>query len=209
MKKESLYNEINDNSSSKEEKPHLSMHTNDMIALGNEFVECEEMQYIEDPIENAFENSTTPKEIYLSLKPYIQDMSNKYEVPVDLLITIIHQESGGQWNTNGVCSYTDDYGLTQINECNIEMLKRELGFIKEDILYNPKCAIEAQAFLIKNIMNMYHYNRDTTDYENVFGTYNGWINWREKEMAVYYAASCMNILEQGVEQILNSVEKIK
>lgn len=95
MKKESLYNEINDNSSSKEEKPHLSMHTNEMKALGNEFVECEEMQYIEDPI------------------------------------------------------------------------------------------------------------------ENVFGTYNGWINWREKEMAVYYAASCMNILEQGVEQILNSVEKIK
>lgn len=180
----------------KDEMPHLSMHTEEMKRLGNVAVIKDDITSILE----TFSKASSPAETYQALKPYIEKMSEKYAVPFDLIVTIIHQESGGNWNTNGFHSYTDDYGLTQINECNLAMFQERLGFSREDILYNPCKAIEAEAFQLKSIMDMYNYDMNVIDYKNVCGTYNGWINWRDNEMSSNYADSCMNIIEQDVDK---------
>lgn len=130
------------------------------------------------------------------LKEHIQIISEQYNVPEEIMMTIIDQESGGKWDTNGVISPTNDYGLTQINKCNEEFIKENLGYTMNDILNDPFIAVEAQALLLNNIMKEYGYDVNNIDYENVFGTYNGWVLWRQKEMALEYAESCMKIYEE-------------
>lgn len=147
--------------------------------------EKQETIYYDVPCENA-------------LQDFIFEMDKEYQVPSEIMVTIIDRESGGTWTTNGVISSTNDYGLTQVNECNAEYIKKKLGYSMEDILHDPYKAIEAQALLLQNIMKLYGYDRNNFDYENIFGTYNGWINWREKEMAVDYAEGCMEILNEKI-----------
>lgn len=127
---------------------------------------------------------------------YMEKIAEEYEVPVEIMMTIIHRETGGMWDSNGVISPTNDYGLTQINKCNEEFIKENLEYTMEDILNDPYIAVEAQAFLLKNIMKEYGYDQDNIDYENVFGTYNGWVSWKQKEMSVEYAENCMEIYEE-------------
>lgn len=146
---------------------------------------------------------------YDSLKYYIYEKCNEYEVPFDVMTTIGHQESGGTWDTNGVVSYSGDYGQFQINlRWNLGIIEQDLNFTEQDILYNPYKNIEASIYLIKRIMNLYGYTMDNFDYENIFGTYNGWTNWREKEMAIDYAASCMSILSQNLYPYEKVEEKV-
>lgn len=70
------------------------------------------------------------------------------------MMTIIDQEFCGKWDTNGVISPTNAYGLTQINKCNEEFIKENLGYAMNDILNGPFIAIEAQALLLNNIMKL-------------------------------------------------------
>lgn len=179
--KETTTNLETESEKTKEKPSILSIHSEEMKKLG--------------------EYNQTPLDKYQNLKLFIIQISKKYNIPYDILETIIHQESGGCWNTNGVISPTNDYGLTQINECNLEKIYNELGYTKEEILYETPKAIDAQAYLIKEIIDLYGYN-DTINYKEVFGTYNGWIKWKNKEISVEYADSCMEILNEGVEKIL-------
>lgn len=179
--KETTTNLETESEKTKEEPLILSIHSEEMKKLG--------------------EYNQTPLDKYQNLKLFIIQISKKYNIPYDILETIIHQESGGCWNTNGVISPTNDYGLTQINECNLEKIYNELGYTKEEILYETPKAIDAQAYLIKEIIDLYGYN-DTINYKEVFGTYNGWIKWKNKEISIEYADSCMEILNEGVEKIL-------
>lgn len=179
--KETTTNLETESEKTKEKPPILSIHSEEMKKLG--------------------EYNQTPLDKYQNLKLFIIQISKKYNIPYDILETIIHQESGGCWNTNGVISPTNDYGLTQINECNLEKIYNELGYTKEEILYEAPKAIDAQAYLIKQIIDLYGYN-DTINYKEVFGTYNGWIKWKNKEISIEYADSCMEILNEGVEKIL-------
>lgn len=179
--KETTTNLETESEKTKEKPSILSIHSEEMKKLG--------------------EYNQTPLDKYQNLKLFIIQISKKYNIPYDILETIIHQESGGCWNTNGVISPTNDYGLTQINECNLEKIYNELGYTKEEILYETPKAIDAQAYLIKEIIDLYGYN-DTINYKEVFGTYNGWIKWKNKEISIEYADSCMEILNEGVEKIL-------
>lgn len=179
--KETTTNLETESEKTKEKPSILSIHSEEMKKLG--------------------EYNQTPLDKYQNLKLFIIQISKKYNIPYDILETIIHQESGGCWNTNGVISPTNDYGLTQINECNLEKIYNELGYTKEEILYETSKAIDAQAYLIKEIIDLYGYN-DTINYKEVFGTYNGWIKWKNKEISIEYADSCMEILNEGVEKIL-------
>lgn len=136
---------------------------------------------------------------YDELKDSIYRISQEYGIPFDIMTTIGHQESGGQWNTNGVESYTGDYGQYQINlRWNLESINQDLGFTKDDLQYNPYKSIEAAAYLLNKLMKLYGYTIDNYDPKEIFGAYNGWINWKDKEMAVTYAESCMSILEQNL-----------
>lgn len=130
----------------------------------------------------------------LELQEYIFEKCEEYDVPDYVVMTIIDQESNGTWATNGVISVTNDYGLAQINSCNLKLIEEVFGYTKDEILNDPYKNIEAAIYLIKNIINMSLEN-NKIDLENVFGIYNGWINWRNVEDSIKYTKSCMNRLE--------------
>lgn len=150
--------------------------------------------------------------IYVELRDYIYEMSVKYGVPFGVLTTIGHQESHGTWRTNSAISDTGDYGLFQINlGWNFEDIHNKLGFSEQDILHNPYKNIEASAYLLQKIMNVLGYTRDYFSYEEIFGYYNDWCNWRDNEMACEYVSTCMDILSQNLYpyRVKEDKEKVK
>ena len=171
-------------------------HINVSVVFDDDVVD-----YLDDDIPNSITEDIVPEKIYYDfpcsneLQDHIFNMDKKYNVPFDIIMTILHQESGGTWQSNGVISKTNDYGIAQINVCNHEYIYQNLGFTSDDILYNPYKAIEAQAFLLRDIINLYGYT-DDIDYENVFGTYNGWVNWENIQSSREYVESCMEILQE-------------
>lgn len=173
-----------------------------------EYIDDVDYKYIENNQNIIQEELTATNRIYTynELKDCIYEKSEEYGVPFDVMTTIGHQESDGKWNTNGVKSYTGDYGQYQINfRWNLDVIKNDLGFNEDDLQYNPYKSIEAAAYQVKKIMNLYGYTIDNYDAKEIFGTYNGWINWKENEMATSYAESCMNILAQN----LYPIEEVK
>ena len=58
------------------------------------------------------------------LQDYIRNLCESYDVPMELVIAMIYQESSFR---AGVVSGSDDYGLMQINTINHEWLQEELG----------------------------------------------------------------------------------
>lgn len=138
----------------------------------------------------GYEN-TCPKD----LQKHMMDMSKKYNVPFNVIMTIADIESGSKFNTNGVVSYTDDYGQMQINKCNFELIEEQLGYTEKDILTDPYKNIEASTWLLSTICKMYESDIKSDRYENIYGTYNGWINWKEKEMAVEYATKAVDKMD--------------
>lgn len=177
--------------------PPLTNHT--------EYINDENSNNVQNEIQENLED-TNRIYTYEELKDCIYEKSEEYGVPFDVITTIGHQESGGSWNTNGVESYTGDYGQYQINfRWNLETIKNELGFDEDDLQYNPYKSIEAATYLLKKIMNLYGYTANNYNAKEIFGTYNGWINWKENEMATTYAESCMNILAQN----LYPIEEVK
>ena len=58
------------------------------------------------------------------VQDYIRETAEYYEVPMPLVMAIIQCESGFQPD---IISSTHDYGLMQINRCNLEWLADELG----------------------------------------------------------------------------------
>ena len=127
----------------------------------------------------------------LEYQEYIYDMSKKYEVPFNAFMTIIDNESGGLFNTNGIISDWDDYGLCQINICNHDKIYKDLNITSSDLLNDPYKNIEAAAYLLQDICLMYPEEIKNGQYENIFGAYNGWKLWKTKETSVEYAADAM------------------
>jgi hypothetical protein len=130
------------------------------------------------------------------LQDYMMAMGEKYGFPGEILMILLYCESGGNYNTNGVISETNDYGLAQINKCNFKTIYDRLGFTEDEILNNPYKNLEAAALLISDIFAAYDYTSDNFDYANVFGTYNGWSNWESIESSVNYSNMCMEIKEK-------------
>ncbi len=149
-----------------------------------------------------------PKQEYYDIPIYDEtfqqfmfDISEKYGFSHDILFTIGHVESDGTWATNGVISPTNDYGLFQINITNHKLINQVLGFTTEDIQYNPYKNAEAAAYLIKSFFQLYNYDESHFDYQNIFGTYNGYVTWRSKEQSLEYVDYCMEILEEKYSKI--------
>lgn len=127
----------------------------------------------------------------IEYQQYMYEMAKKYDIPFNVFMTIVDNETNGLFNANGVISETNDYGFSQINECNHEIIEKELGYTPEDLLNDPYKNIEAAAFLIKRGYLQFPQDYETRSVDNIFGVYNGWINWKEKEGAVIYAQKAM------------------
>jgi hypothetical protein len=125
----------------------------------------------------------------IEYQEYMLEMAHKYDIPFNLLITVIDNESNSLFNTNGVISEWDDYGLCQINICNHDKIYEDLGYTSSDLLNNPYKNIEAASYLIKNICDMYQEEVLNGNYENVLGTYNGWKTWKSKQTSIEYVAN--------------------
>jgi soluble lytic murein transglycosylase-like protein len=80
---------------------------------------------------------------------YLTDVCNRYGVDTDDMLALIKIESN--FNPD-LISTTNDYGLTQINVCNHERLRKELGVT--DFL-DPKQNIECGVYLIAELQEKY------------------------------------------------------
>ena len=94
----------------------------------------------------------------------IEEYSKEYDVDADLIKAIIFCESDGKitaknHNKNG----TTDYGLMQINSCNHEWLKKELGITD---FYDIKQNIHCGVFMIADLMDRH------TDLHTILMAYN-------------------------------------
>lgn len=149
-----------------------------------------------------------PKQEYYDIPIYDEafqehlfEISAKYGFPHDILFTLGHVESDGTWATNGVISPTNDYGLFQINITNHKQIYQVLGFTSDDLQYDPYKNAEAAAYLIKTFFDLYDYDITNFNYKNIFGTYNGYIKWEEKEQSLEYVDYSMKILEEKYSKI--------
>lgn len=188
-------------------KTELSSVLNPYIGTGNEInidivkqSETENQKEPEITIEPVYEPIIETRTYYAinateQLQDYINMKAEEYSIPAEIAFAIIERESGGTWNTNGVISKTNDYGLSQINICNHDTIYDALGYTTDDLLYNEEKNIDAMFYLLQGIFNQYGYTKDNYSSENVFGTYNGWLNWRSINSSVNYANGCLQILE--------------
>lgn len=138
----------------------------------------------------------------IELQDHVYNMSEKYIVDHKLMFTILDQESDGHWNNNGLKSITNDYGVAQINGCNADYVMEKFGWTMEEIQYDPYKCIEVQASYLRDMMDMYGYTIDNYDLANMCGTYNGWIDWRESDMACEYVRECLERYDRIFNEVL-------
>lgn len=138
------------------------------------------------------------KNVYsgMALEPEFEDeikqLVDLYGIPYQIVLAIGERESDGSWNNNGVISKTNDYGVFQINKCNLKYIEDNLGYTEEEILNDPIKNTEACLFLLNDIIN----GEGATTLEDIFGMYNGWVDWREKPGAVDYVNGCLEIMDK-------------
>lgn len=173
------FEKIDNTSEVKEDKNFKPTHYTDIVS--DELVMAEH-EYSGMALDNEFED-------------YIRSLCNKYAsiygLDADLLfkstLVIGDQESNGTWDSNGKISPTDDYGEFQINISNHENIRKNLGYTTDELLNDKEKNADAAIWIISNIM----VNNSCQTDEDIYGMYNGWINWESKEESVEYVASCL------------------
>lgn len=177
--------------------PYIGMNNEINVDIVKQIESEEEPEITIEPVYEPIIETKTYYTINATeqLQDYINMKAEEYGIPAEIAFTIIERESGGTWETNGVISKTNDYGLSQINICNHSAIYNALGYTTDDLLYNEEKNIDAMFYLLQGIFNQYGYTKDNYSYENVFGTYNGWLNWRNINSSVNYANGCLQILE--------------
>ena len=129
----------------------------------------------------------------LDTQRIIKQVAEEYQVPYRYLMTIADVESDGKFDNHGVISSSDDYGVMQINKTNIPTLCERLNTTPDSILYDDETNIRASATILKDIINLCEQKYGTVNDEEVYGCYNGWINWREKEISRNYVEKALNL----------------
>lgn len=110
----------------------------------------------------------------------------EYRIPIEAMLIIGDQESDGKWDNNGVISITNDYGVFQINKRNHKYIFEQLGYTSDDLRYDPIKNAEAAALLIRDIME----HPKVKKLNDIFGMYNGWTGWENKEISINYVKEC-------------------
>lgn len=129
----------------------------------------------------------------LDTQRIIKQVAEEYQVPYRYLMTIADVESDGKFDNHGVISSSSDYGMMQINQVNIPSICEQLNTTQENILYDDKTNIKACATLLKDIIDLCKQKYGTVTDEEVYGCYNGWFNWREKEISRNYVEKALNL----------------
>jgi len=110
----------------------------------------------------ALFSTTTPEvtlldiPLPLEVNQFIYDESEFRQIPYELIIAVIDAESTFQLD---VVSETGDYGLMQINQCNIASLKEEFQF--DDIMYYRN-NVRSGVYLLSELYTKYDGDVDKT-----------------------------------------------
>ena len=169
------------------------------VTAKEETVDFEPMISTDAIMEEINSNQTTEELVYnqpnmdLDTQRIIKQVAEEYQVPYRYLMTIADVESDGKFDNHGVISSSDDYGVMQINKANISTLCERLNTTPDSILYDDETNIRASATILKDIINLCEQKYGTVNDEEVYGCYNGWINWREKEISRNYVEKALNL----------------
>ena len=131
--------------------------------------------------------------IYLRNPPsYVQcfyTSSQKYGVPVDLMMAIAQTESSFKHQVTGKLGYGADHGLMQINDYWIPTLMKKFGISLNDI-YNPCTNIEVAAWILAH-----NFVQHGTTWRAV-GAYNAVTEWK-REVYIKKVANNLKRLQAG------------
>lgn len=169
------------------------------VTAKEETVDFEPMISTDAIMEEINSNQTTEELVYnqpnmdLDTQRIIKQVAEENQVPYRYLMTIADVESDGKFDNHGVISSSDDYGVMQINKANIPTLCERLNTTPDSILYDDETNIRASATILKDIINLCEQKYGTVNDEEVYGCYNGWINWREKEISRNYVEKALNL----------------
>ena len=169
------------------------------VTAKEETVDFEPMISTDAIMEEINSNQTTEELVYnqpnmdLDTQRIIKQVAEEYQVPYRYLMTIADVESDGKFDNHGVISSSDDYGVMQINKANIPTLCEQLNTTPDSILYDDETNIRASATILKDIINLCEQKYGTVNDEEVYGCYNGWINWRGKEISRNYVEKALNL----------------
>ena len=169
------------------------------VTVKEETVDFDPMISTDAIMEAINGNQTTEELVYnqpnmdLNTQRIIKQVAEEYQVPYRYLMTIADVESDGKFDNHGIISSSDDYGVMQINKANIPTLCERLNTTPDSILYDDETNIRASATILKDIINLCEQKYGTVNDEEVYGCYNGWINWREKEISRNYVEKALNL----------------
>jgi hypothetical protein len=120
------------------------------VTLNEEDVEEEvvdEVELEEEVEDEESENFYYDIPLSNNIQDFIYEMSEKYDVEVELILAVIEQESNFDSNCR---STTNDTGLMQINDINLDELKENLNITN---LYDPYQNIEAGTYFLKKCLD--------------------------------------------------------
>lgn len=180
----------------KAKKKRLKLEKQKVLTTFSKCKSVKEIKVREKELENL--KLTKKDKIYkdcplsAEVQHFIYEQSIVNDIPVDFLFAIIDVETRGAFNSSGSQSYnkwnnTYDLGLTQqnsksslLNFCNHYNIKYEKAF---DLVKNNDFVNIGAAFL--QFKEIQYRIKDFNPYEYA-GCYNGWLNWREKEISLQY-----------------------
>lgn len=183
----------------------------------NHYTKCDTLEKILDRQEQLESLSLTDEDkIYqdcplsAELQRFIYEQSTLNDIPFDFLLSIIHVESRGNFNSSGQVGYNSatshDLGLTQQNTISslpnfmkTYQVNYEDGYtLLKDNDYANVCAALLMCNEISNQFNEYN------PYEFA-GCYNGWLNWRNYSISREY----VSMFQQVYDEIYTDYHDIK
>jgi len=196
-----LANEITRLESDLEQKNLESMNNEDKMVM-NSVSNLDVSSEVID-IENTEKNNL----LYLYNQPllstdlniYMYQMSKKYHVPYQSLISIAHVESDGNFNNHGKTGCSGDQGVMQINPANYPVLLEKLGYTPDQIQNDDQVNIECAAFLLQDMYNRNVKRNGSINMEELYREYNGGVNFKNIPATEEYLGK----IHQAIDLVYN------
>jgi len=116
-----------------------------------------------------YDQPLLPRELNI----YMYQMSEKYHIPYQSLISIAHVESDGNFNNHGKTGCSGDQGVMQINPANYPVLFENLGYTPDQIQNDDQVNIECAAFLLQDMYERNKKRNGQVDMDELYREYNG------------------------------------
>ena len=196
-----------------------SLYMNRPMSIKNEIDQVEEIK----PYETVFvgydlkDVEEARKETVRQYQEILYEKCKKYDIPFNVMMVILSNESGGLFNTNGVIhansNGTIDSGLFQINSCNYKNIEDNLHITKDEILNDPEKNIEAACFHFRTeILDRYGKNYEEDMKKGIYigplSIYNGGIGNKDTKAAQKYAYNAQAKIDNEFNKTIDELTRI-